>query len=450
MAVWALSGLAVATVLAGCDSDEARSAASTPIINGLVDEGHAYVVGVGNQNGPFCTGTVISRRTVISAGHCFGGVSRVWFGTDASVSIDTVRELRHPDFHNQTLSHDVMMVELAADAPMSPVPLLRETMTNTPAFIGPPYTWVGFGDDENGDSGIRKVVLFPVDVVGPAMVGGSADTIDDSMVYFQVTNVNTCSGDSGGPGFLVRAGVERHALITSYGDPDCAVDGVAARTDQPIIDEFIQPFIDSAEGADPCRNNGVCDESCNTGMVVVDPDCHEAHCEADGMCASACVMPVDPDCMLGVDHCGADGVCDPSCTTADPDCQAPPDAGAPAPDAATVMIDASPSTPDAAPTGDDAGPTAEDAGPTADDAGSAGPDAGLADAGLADAGLGDAGHADAGPGDADPGGAPDAADAGQPGGGCGCRQSQPNGGLLLLLLPMLWRRRVGLWPRSAG
>jgi MYXO-CTERM domain-containing protein len=342
---------------------------------------------------------------VISAGHCFGGVSRVWFGLDASMAVNTVTEVRHPGFNNNSLTNDLMMVQLAADAPVSPAPLLRESMDNTPTYIGPDYTWVGYGDDETGSSGIRRVVPFPVDVVGPATVGGTADTIDATMVYFQVSGVNTCVGDSGGPGFLIRNGVERHALVTSYGDAGCAFDGVGARTDMPQITGFIQAHIDQFEGSDPCRNDGVCQESCNSGGVVMDPDCHENHCGADGMCASACVLPVDPDCMTGVDYCGADGVCDPGCTTADPDCAALDDAG--------PIPDADPLAPDAMPAGDDGGAATLDATASGD------------------------------------GGAPNGADAGQSDGedsGCGCSGSAPASGgwLLILIISLAVRRRS--WP----
>jgi hypothetical protein len=149
--------------------------------------------------------------------------------------------------------------------------------------------------------------------------------IDKSMFYFKVAKKNTCNGDSGGPAFVARSKVERLAGATSSGDADCKIDGTDARTDAPAIAAFIQPTIDLFEGQSPCRADGVCDESCNVGNQLVDPDCAEAHCGADGMCVLSCAEPLDPDCT-GVDHCGPEGVCDPACP-ADPDCPSSQGAG---------------------------------------------------------------------------------------------------------------------------
>src|SRR5205814_746523 len=97
---------------------------------------------------------------------------------------------------------------------------------------GPPFTWVGYGDinANNVGFGTRRVVTFPINLVGPVASitvpatapSGAADSIDATQFYFQLLHKNTCSGDSGGPGFVVRNGVERHAGVTSYGDDNCA------------------------------------------------------------------------------------------------------------------------------------------------------------------------------------------------------------------------------------
>src|ERR1051326_6749225 len=70
------------------------------IVGGIADQNHRYVVAVGNATRAFCSGTVISRHTVLTAGHCIGGVTRVSFGPTlaGATSIDVVAEVRDPMF----------------------------------------------------------------------------------------------------------------------------------------------------------------------------------------------------------------------------------------------------------------------------------------------------------------------------------------------------------------
>lgn len=354
------------------------------IVNGITDPNHRYVVGVGGANRAFCTGTVISRRTVLTAGHCIGGVRNIFLGTSinggAATKIAVVEEVQHPRYRelpNQNATYDLGILRLAADAPVQPVPLFRETMGNTPRFIGPSLVFVGYGatSGSGGGFGTRRVTTFPINVVGPAVVGNSYPAPDDlpaELFYFVDTETmgrNTCNGDSGGPAFFVDRGVEWIIGVTSSGDASCTLDGADQRADQPYIDDFIQPHIDAFEPDDPCRGNGVCDEACNQAGQIGDPDCAAAHCAADGLCAEACTAPLDPDCVAIADgNCGDNGVCDLTCAD-DPDCARQCGAegncipGCGDPDCADE-----PAPPDAPPAAPDAGPVA-------------GPDAGV-DTGL--------------------------------------------------------------------
>ena len=122
------------------------------IVNGITDANHRYVVGVGGNTRAFCTGTVISRRTVLTAGHCIGGVKNIFLGTSinggAGTKIPVVDEIQHPmyrDLPNENATFDLGILHLGADAPVQPAPLFRDTMANSPRFIGPSFVFSGYG-----------------------------------------------------------------------------------------------------------------------------------------------------------------------------------------------------------------------------------------------------------------------------------------------------------------
>ncbi|MGB0678496.1 MAG: trypsin-like serine protease [Polyangiales bacterium] len=360
----AAAAVALSALMGGCANAEPLPVTTTSaaIIEGRADAGHAYVVALG-RTGPRgdvfdCSGTVIDRHTVLTAFHCLraGPITRVHFGPrigdpdgrviDALVPATSpagARVLDSPVLH---AVEDLAVLQLSEAAPVQPVPLLREALDNSSAFVGPRMTFVGFGttnaaadsDGLCGSSGFgqRRVSTYPIDVVGPAQVE-VAETrtvtlaLDASLLIYFGQLREVAAGDSGGPMLSVQDGVERQAALTSFGVLECQTRitpalpgpgwGTQARTDQPTIDSFLQAQIDRIEGNNPCRNDGQCNPDCQAGQPdLVDPDCAAQHCGEDGVCAIACVDPLDPDCRkLGIDHCGEDGVCDPACRT-DPDC----------------------------------------------------------------------------------------------------------------------------------
>lgn len=337
----ALLALACAADIEGEKFENEKVEEVAGIIGGIGDPDHGYVVGVGDASGPFCTGTLISAQTVISAGHCFtpgqtnGGVTRVFFGQNATTSATVTTAIRHPNYNNNTLANDLMILKLSTPVTnVAPAPLLRENMTNTARFIGPDVTFVGYGVNNGVNQtgfGTRRVVAFPIQAVGPATVGGTPGSIDATQFYFRVPGENTCNGDSGGPAFVVIDGVERHAGVTSFGDGPCTLDGVQQITDSDQIASFIQSNINTFEPNNPNKADGTCNAAGQTGSNLLrDPDCAVQFSGADGVCVPTKVKPaVDPDCAaLSINparQCDENGICEPGCAgDVDTACEATP------------------------------------------------------------------------------------------------------------------------------
>jgi hypothetical protein len=307
-AALALAGLTAVPLACGPGAtDEPPSASDVDdVVGGAPETGHDYVVEVGDGQNPGCTGTVIGRRTVLTAAHCQDlPVTTVRFGAVAKDPANerrrVVRQVRHPAFSedgpNGTMLNDLLVLQLDRDAPVAPAPVLREALTNDATFVGPDWTLIGYGrtTGEGNDYGTKRKVVVPIEAVGPGRAP-SGQLVGETQVFHRNAGRGICNGDSGGPGFVVRGGVEVQAGVASSGDRRCSGRGFHQKVDRGVLASFLQAVIDDFEGGDACRSDGACNESCNAGGQVLDPDCAADHCAADGVCSTACVAPADPDC----------------------------------------------------------------------------------------------------------------------------------------------------------
>ncbi len=215
----------------------------------------------------------------------------------------TTDTLIHPGYNPYSLLNDIALVRLATpiSEPVAPIPHLPAALGLTGADVGGLVNFAGFGQDENGDSGLKMQVDGTIGGLG-CTVAGCPDSGDAAtqFSYSQPTS-GPCFGDSGGPAFIDRGGSTYVEGITSYGDSGCSVYGVSTRASgfEGFIDDFIGP-----EPPD-CSADGVCNAECAPGD---DPDCDvPPDCSADGFCNPECLAGEDPDCSTG-GSCG-DGVC---------------------------------------------------------------------------------------------------------------------------------------------
>jgi secreted trypsin-like serine protease len=234
-----LSLVGLIAILSGCltgcaadpnDEPEDTGSTDSDIVGGQLTSSYPAVGALTLSDGfPFCTGTVIAPRVVVTAAHCLAepgttasGI-RFALGPDANNPQTVLRVKRiqyHPQYDDQQIKNDIGVVILSSDAPVTPVPV----NTSMPSsWTGKSLTFVGYGVT-NGSTqtgaGRKRVVSIPISEIG------------STQFAYETRGKNTCNGDSGGPAFATdSAGNLVVAGVTSYGDAGCTQYGVDTRVD---------------------------------------------------------------------------------------------------------------------------------------------------------------------------------------------------------------------------
>lgn len=285
--------VAVATMLLACGNNidvipgNGIGTADYSIINGSPPSRveHSSVVGLHQlaRGGravytlPFCSGTLIEPNVVLTAAHCLQGQRAsaskiaVYVGDDPSVDLTqhlyTVSEVAvHPGYNDVSITNDVALIRLDSSvSEVSAVPY----HTSDNLVAGNLVNFAGFGQDENGDSGVK----LQADGVLGSCSGNSYCSDPNTQLFYSQSGAGPCFGDSGGPMFVYQDSSIYQgptvAGVTSYGDSNCAVYGVSTKVSSFI--SFIEGFMNGAS----CGADGVCDAECAPGE---DPDCGGSEC----------------------------------------------------------------------------------------------------------------------------------------------------------------------------
>lgn len=251
--------LAALLVAASC-GDPSLSVMAKAIVDGRPDPRHPAVgwLTTGNQTA-HCTATVIAPRFALTAAHCLlpAALDLILDGVKVSIR----RKIVHPRYEEGAPGHtpssfDIALIELAEEVSgIEPAVLAA-----TPPRVGERLLIVGFGKTNAAldDYGVKRVAETEiVAVTAQTLWLGAAHQMRPT----------TCSGDSGGPSFVVRDGVEQLIGVhsTSEGAPASCI-GVGEDLRVDVFAGWIEARGEHrapGEEGDPC---GV-EKDCAEGLV---------------------------------------------------------------------------------------------------------------------------------------------------------------------------------------
>lgn len=171
---------------------------------------HAAVTIVGSR-GNFCTGAYVARDLVLTAAHCVvpgADYKIVVYGEGREAKLrDITRIERHPQFNIENynkarVTADVALLKLAGAANVQPVTLSGEKFAVRP---GDHFTVFGLGLAVPGD-GKSGGILRSAELVATGLPGNLQIRLMDSATRNERAGLGACTGDSGAPVFMQRAG----------------------------------------------------------------------------------------------------------------------------------------------------------------------------------------------------------------------------------------------------
>ncbi|MBN2802569.1 MAG: S1 family peptidase [Deltaproteobacteria bacterium] len=322
-------------IISGCEDSPSADLLYSPskILGGDIENDFTAVGGLQKNKTltPFCTGELIDKSYVLTAAHCvmdklpgqFQFFLQTYEGDKSVLDYFDVKEIFiHPDFILDAYLNDIAILKIEGDtSKITPINLNKSSIDNLP---GQRAKYVGYGQDDNHYSGVRRSADIIIDNTGRLVISSSWDASEMKGI---------CFGDSGGAVISVSdEGLSLIAVISnivSYAGEDmdnkCIGNYLSTRVDKYV--QWILAVTDSGTGGgnasciensnlclcdDACSGTGSCDNNiCKTSTCENGYDCVISCGSSDSVCINNCysTMAFDEAVLLldfvncGVQYC---------------------------------------------------------------------------------------------------------------------------------------------------
>jgi len=206
------------------------------IVGGDDAEPHEYPWQVGveiNGRFPWCGGTLISARELLTAAHCTfdrkkSRIKVIVVENDISdteqIKLNVAEVLIHPMYNKTNYNNDFSILRLASpvsfSSRISPVCLPSNVTANYTGEVATVTGWGSLGGPDNQIPDILQevnVTIITNDACKSAPSRFYRESISEAMLCASAPGKDSCQGDSGGPLTVVENGRETLVGVVSWG-----------------------------------------------------------------------------------------------------------------------------------------------------------------------------------------------------------------------------------------